>query len=129
MQPPPLLKEIKRYGWPLSPGDSHPNVMLIEPPLGLKPPRRADRLPLEAVAASTSYIHAKTGLDMLKITRFSARWCLPSLLESSNILCITEVDGFRRDVRSLPIEIQVKACAKGLIPDMPALRDQARGQA
>lgn len=37
-----------------------------------------------------------------------------------------EVDGFLRDVRNLPLEIQIEACAKGLIPYVPALRDQAR---
>lgn len=295
--PPPLLKEIKRHGWPLSPGDSYPTVMLVEPPLGLKPPRRADLHQLEAVALalvawieaepqidrlwqlpspkrrrfqvevggtrvpvsigvvassqqgapaptaaastatassaaaptptasapplkvpaalretvdrlleridafcarhlnddyraliheavaalarkrpsplltgrdpswcagvvhaigsanflfdasqsphcsaatiaeffgvapSTSHNHAKKVRDLLKITPFSARWCLPSLLESSNLPWILEVDGFLRDVRTLPIEIQVEACAKGLIPYVPALRDQARGRA
>jgi hypothetical protein len=34
-----------------------------------------------------------------------------------------EVDGFIRDVRQLPLEIQLEACAKGLIPYVPALRD------
>ena len=37
-----------------------------------------------------------------------------------------EVDGFLRDVRSLTLEIQVEACATGLISSVPALRDQAR---
>jgi hypothetical protein len=81
------------------------------------------------VAPSTSHNHAKKVRDLLKITPFSARWCLPSLLESSNLPWILEVDGFLRDVRTLPIEIQVEACAKGLIPYVPALRDQARGRA
>ncbi len=278
--PPPLLQEIKRYGWPLSPGDAYPTVMLIEPPLGLKPPHRADLHQLEAVAlalvawieaepqiarlwqqpspkrrrfqvevadarvpvtlgvvalderpsqppaapaappkvpaalretvdrllvridsfcarhlddeyralihaavaalarkrpsplltgreaswcagvvhaigaanflfdssqsphcsaftiaeyfgvaTSTSQNHAKKVRDLLKITPFSARWCLPSLLESSQIPWILEVDGFLRDVRTLPIEIQAEACAKGLIPYVPALAEQARGRA
>jgi hypothetical protein len=81
------------------------------------------------VATSTSQNHAKKVRDLLKITPFSARWCLPSLLESSQIPWILEVDGFLRDVRTLPIEIQAEACAKGLIPYVPALADQARGRA
>lgn len=268
--PPPLLQEIRRYGWPLAPGDAYPTVMLIEPPQGLKPPRRADlhqleavalalvawieaepqidrlwqqpspkrrrfqvevggaRVPLsigavameeplaqpqpaaalkvpaalretvdrlllridpfcarhldddyralihEAVAAlarkrpsplltgrdaswcagvvhaigaanflfdatqsphcnaatiaahfgvatSTSSNHAKKVRDLLKITPFSPRWCLPSLLDSSEIPWILEVDGLLRDIRSLPIEVQLQAAAKGLIPYVPAL--------
>jgi hypothetical protein len=284
--PAPLLQEIKRYGWPVAPGDAYPTVMLIEPPQVLKPPRRADlqqleavalalvawieaepriarlwqqpspkrrrfqvevggaRLPVtigavameeplaepqpaaaaapkqpaplkvpaalretvdrlllridpfcarhldddyrvlihEAVAAlarkrpsplltgrdaswcagvvhaigaanflfdatqrphcsaatiaahfgvatSTSHNHARKVRDLLKITPFSPRWCLPSLLESSEIPWILEVDGFLRDIRSLPIEVQLQAAAKGLIPYVPALRDQPRGRA
>ena len=287
--PPPLLKEIKRYGWPVARGHAYPTVMLIEPPRGLRPPRRSDLQQLEAVAlalvawidaepriarlweqaapeprriqvalagehlevrigavvpsegslqppagsaapatpataavplkvpaslrqtvdnllaridpfcarhlnddyrvliheavaalarkrpsplltgrepswcagvvhaigsanflfdatqsphcsaatiadhfgvaTSTSHNHAKKVRDLLKITPFSPRWCLPSLLESSEIPWILEVDGFLRDIRSLPIEVQLQAAAKGLIPYVPALRDQARGRA
>lgn len=278
--PPPLLKQIRRYGWPVAPGNAYPTLMLIEPPRGLRPPRRSDLHQLEAVAlalvawieaepqiarlweqpvpkrrrfkvevagervpvtigvvaaaeqpaepqpapavplkvpaalrqtvdnllaridlfcarhlnddyrvliheavaalarkrpsplltgresswcagvvhtigsanflfdpsqsphcsaatiaeffgvaTSTSHNHAKKVRELLKITPFSPRWSLPSLLESSDIPWILEVDGFLRDIRSLPIEIQVKACAKGLIPYVPALRNQARGRA
>ena len=81
------------------------------------------------VATSTSHNHAKKVRDLLKITPFSPRWCLPSLLESSDIPWILEVDGFLRDIRTLPIEVQLQACAKGLIPYVPALGGQARGRA
>ena len=284
--PPPLLQEIKRYGWPVAPGDAYPTGMLIEPPQELKPPRRADLQQLEAVAlalvawieaepqiarlwqqpspkrrrfqvevggervlvsigavamneplaepqsapaapprqpadlkvpaalretvdrllaridpfcarhldddyraliheavaalarkrpsplltgrdaswcagvvhaigsanflfdatqsphcsaatiaahfgvaTSTSHNHAKKVRDLLKITPFSSRWCLPSLLEASQIPWILEVDGFLRDIRSLPIEVQLQAAAKGLIPYVPALRELPRGRA
>ena len=64
--PPPLLQEIKRYGWPLSPGDAYPTVMLIEPPLGLKPPHRADLHQLEAVAlALVAWIEAEPQIARL----------------------------------------------------------------
>jgi hypothetical protein len=284
--PAPLLQEIRRYGWPVAPGDAYPTVMLIEPPQVLKPPRRADLQQLEAVAlalvawieaepqiarlwqqpspkrrrfqvevggarvpvsigavameeplaepqpaaaapprqpaalkvpaalretvdrlllridpfcarhldddyraliheavaalarkrpsplltgrdaswcagvvhaigsanflfdatqsphcsaatiaahfgvaTSTSHNHAKKVRDLLKITPFSSRWCLPSLLEASQIPWILEVDGFLRDIRSLPIEVQLQAAAKGLIPYVPALRGLPRGRA
>jgi hypothetical protein len=81
------------------------------------------------VTTSTSHNHAKKVRDLLKITPFSPRWCLPSLLESSEIAWILEVDGFLRDIRSLPIEVQLQAAAKGLIPYVPALRAQPRGRA
>jgi hypothetical protein len=81
------------------------------------------------VATSTSHNHAKKVRDLLKITPFSPRWCLPSLLESSAIPWILEVDGFLLDIRTLPIEIQLEAADKGLIPYVPALRGQRRGGA
>jgi hypothetical protein len=36
-----------------------------------------------------------------------------------------QVDGFIVDIRTMPLDIQVQACAKGLIPYVPALRDAA----
>lgn len=80
------------------------------------------------VATSTSHNHAKKVRDLLKITPLSPRWCLPSLLESSDIPWILEVDGFLRDIRTLPLDVQLQACAKGLIPYVPALGGQARGR-
>jgi hypothetical protein len=64
--------------------------------------------------------------DLLKITLFSPRWCLHSLLESSEILWILEVDGFLLDIRTLAIKIQLEAAAKGLILYVPALQGQPR---
>lgn len=64
------------------------------------------------VATSTSHNHARKVRDLLKITPW-----------------ILEVDGFLRDIRSLPIEVQLQAAAKGLIPYVPALRAQPRGRA
>ena len=78
------------------------------------------------VAASTGQNHSKKVADLLDIHHFEPRWTLPSLLEESPIPWMVEVDGFIQDVRTLPLEIQIEACAKGLIPYVPALRDQAR---
>lgn len=79
------------------------------------------------VSASTVFNHSKKVRDQLDITPFAPRWLLPSLLEESPIPWMLEVDGFIVDVRTLPVEIQAEACAKGLIPYVPALRDKARG--
>jgi hypothetical protein len=77
------------------------------------------------VSSSTALNHSKKVRDLLDITPFDADWLLPSLLEASSIPWMLEVDGFIRDVRTLPLEIQIEACARGLIPYVPALRDQA----
>ncbi|MEB3331577.1 MAG: DUF6398 domain-containing protein [Synechococcaceae cyanobacterium] len=80
------------------------------------------------IATSTSNNHANKVRDLLDIRPFSIRWSLPELLESSSLPWMLEVDGFLHDVRTLPLELQMQACAMGLIPYVPALRDQARGR-
>ena len=80
------------------------------------------------VSASTAQGHAKKVRELLGIHPFAPLWCLPSVLEQSAIPWMLEVNGFIQDVRRLPLEIQVAACAKGLIPYVPALRDRKPGQ-
>lgn len=64
--PPPLLQEIRRYGWPLAPGDAYPTVMLIESSQELNPPCRADLQQLEAVAlALVAWIEAEPQIARL----------------------------------------------------------------
>ena len=81
------------------------------------------------VSAGTGQAHSKKVRDLLRIAPFTPDWTLPSQLDDSPMVWMVEVDGFIRDVRQLPLEIQVEACAKGLIPYVPALRDQARSNA
>ena len=80
------------------------------------------------VAASTALNHSKKVRDLLDISPFAPRWLLPSVLEESSIPWMLEVDGFIVDVRTLPVEIQAEACAKGLIPYVPAMRNQSHPQ-
>lgn len=77
------------------------------------------------VSAGTGQAHSKKVRDLLRIAPFSPDWTLPSQLDDSPLPWMLEVNGFILDVRSLPLEIQVEACAKGLIPYVPALRDRA----
>ncbi|MFM8605361.1 MAG: DUF6398 domain-containing protein [Cyanobium sp.] len=74
------------------------------------------------VSASTAQAHSKKVRELLNIHPFSPHWTLPSLLERSAIPWMLEVDGFIRDVRTLPLEVQIAACARGLIPYVPALK-------
>ena len=53
-------------------------------------------------------------------------WATPEFLradviDSSSMVWFIEIDGFILDVRSLPVEIQAQAFAKGIIPYIPAL--------
>lgn len=81
------------------------------------------------VSAGTGQAHSKKVRDLLRIAPFSPDWTLPSQLDDSPMAWMVEVDGFICDVRSLPLEIQLEACARGVIPYVPALRDQARSNA
>jgi hypothetical protein len=61
--------------------------------------------------------------ELLRIGIFDPKWTLPSQLDNTPMAWMVEVDGLISDIRTLPIELQVEACAKGLIPYVPALRD------
>ena len=78
------------------------------------------------VSNQTGQAHSKKVRDLLKIGMFDAKWALPSQLDNSPMAWMLEVDGFILDIRTMPLEIQIEACAKGLIPYVLALRD--RGQ-
>jgi hypothetical protein len=78
-----------------------------------------------AVSAGTGQVHSKKVRDLLRIAPFSPEWTLPSQLDDSPLPWMLEVNGYILDVRSLPLEVQLEACAKGLIPYVPALRDRA----
>jgi hypothetical protein len=43
-------------------------------------------------------------------------------MDANPMVWMVEVDGFIRDARSLPLQIQEIAYAKGLIPYIPALK-------
>lgn len=78
------------------------------------------------VSPQTGQAHSKKVRDLLKIGYFSPRWTRPSRLDESPLAWMLEVNGFMVDIRTMPLEIQLQACAKGLIPYVPALRDRAR---
>lgn len=59
---------------------------------------------------------------MVKLYHFDPAWTLPSLLESSPLTWMLELNGFTIDVRYAPREIQELAFKKGLIPYIPADR-------
>lgn len=78
------------------------------------------------VSASTGQNHSRKVRQMLDIGPFAPNWTLPHLLEESAMPWMLEVNGVLLDVRTLPLEIQQQAFAKGFIPYVPALRNRAR---
>jgi hypothetical protein len=77
------------------------------------------------VSAQTGQAHSKKVRDLLRISAFDPKWTLPSRLDNSPMAWMLQVDGFIVDIRTMQLDIQVQACAKGLIPYVPALRDAA----
>ena len=75
------------------------------------------------VSSQTGQAHSKKIRDLLRIGTFDPKWILPSQLDNSPMAWMLEVNGFMLDIRTMPLEIQIEACAKGLIPYVPALRD------
>ncbi|MFN7678863.1 MAG: DUF6398 domain-containing protein [Cyanobacteriota bacterium] len=81
------------------------------------------------VSAGTGQAHSKKVRDLLRIRPFSPQWTLPSQLDASPMVWMLEVNGFIQDIRFLPLEVQMEACARGLIPYVPALRERFKAMA
>lgn len=74
------------------------------------------------VSAQTGQSYSKKVRDLLKMRPFEAKWTLPSKIDESPLCWMIQYNGFIVDARSMPLEIQIQACAKGLIPYVPAMR-------
>ena len=61
---------------------------------------------------------------MLKIHQLDPNWTLPSRLDDNPMVWMLQVNGFMVDVRHAPREVQEIAFNKGLIPYIPADRQQ-----
>jgi Domain of unknown function (DUF6398) len=60
----------------------------------------------------------------LRIHQFDPNWSLPSQLHDNPMVWLLEVNGFSIDIRHAPREVQEVAFKKGLIPYIPADRQQ-----
>ncbi len=76
------------------------------------------------VAASTAAAKAAEIQKALKIRMYDAEWCLPSMVKDNPMIWIVSVNGLAVDARHLPLEYQVACYEKGLIPYIPALREE-----
>jgi hypothetical protein len=61
---------------------------------------------------------------LLKIHHLDPNWTLPSRLEDNPLVWMLEVNGLMVDIRAAPREVQEIAFRKGLIPYIPADRQQ-----
>ncbi|MFH1860810.1 MAG: DUF6398 domain-containing protein [bacterium] len=79
------------------------------------------------VSKNTGAAKSKEVRDHLKMNRFDATWCLPSKLDSHPMAWMLTINGFIVDVRSMSREVQEIAYEKGLIPYIPADKEEQDG--
>jgi hypothetical protein len=91
------------------------------------PHMRADELCKKiGVSQQTASGRAQKIRAMLDIFQMHPDWTLSSRVDRNPIIWILKVNGYMVDIRSMPREVQVIAFEKGLIPYIPADRDEER---
>ena len=75
------------------------------------------------VAPSTVTGKSKQIRDMFKITQADPHWTLPSQMDSNPMIWYLEVNGLLVDIRQMPMDLQLQAYDKGLIPYIPSLKN------
>jgi len=89
------------------------------------PHMRADELCKRiGVSQQTASGRAQKIREMLDIFQMHPDWTLPSLMDHNPLVWILNVNGMMVDIRHMPREAQVVAFEKGLIPYIPADRQQ-----
>jgi hypothetical protein len=76
------------------------------------------------VSPASGSAKAKAIRDLLRLRSFDPDWTLPSRMDDNPLVWMLEVNGFLVDIRHAPREAQVVAFQKGLIPYIPADRQQ-----
>lgn len=71
------------------------------------------------VGKSTASGKSKQIREMLNMSQLDCEWMLPSQMEHFSPIWYVMVNGFIEDIRTMPLEVQEIALAKGLIPYLP----------
>lgn len=79
------------------------------------------------IGESTGQSKSKEIRNLLKMGSMSPEWTLPSILADNPLAWLVQVNGLIVDIRGMPIELQQRAVEKGLIPYIPAERNEAAG--
>ncbi len=79
------------------------------------------------VGQSTASAKARVISQALDTRRLDPNWCLPSLMDQNPLVWMAQVNGYLVDLRHMPCEVQEIAFEKGMIPYIPADRDQNSG--
>jgi len=76
------------------------------------------------ISESSGAAKLATIRKMLNIHPLDHEWTLPSRMDDNPLVWMLNVNGLMMDVRQAPREVQEIACNKGLIPYIPADRQQ-----
>ena len=90
------------------------------------PHMRADELCRKiGVSQQTASGRAQKIRHMLDIFQLHPDWTLPSRVDDNPMIWILKVNGYMVDIRSMPRQVQEIAFEKGLIPYIPADREES----
>jgi hypothetical protein len=76
------------------------------------------------VSQASGSAKAKAIRDLLRLRPFDPEWTLPSRMDDNPLVWMLSVNGLLMDIRQAPREAQEVAFRKGLIPYIPADRQQ-----
>lgn len=76
------------------------------------------------VSPASGSAKSKAIRDLLTLRPFDPEWCLPSRMDDNPLVWMLTVNGLLMDIRHAPREAQEVAFQKGLIPYIPADRQQ-----
>lgn len=79
------------------------------------------------VSMATMQAKKKVIWDGLDLMQLHPDWCLSSFVDDNPMIWMLKVNGFIMDIRTAPREVQAVAYEKGLIPYIPADREDAAG--
>jgi len=80
------------------------------------------------VSQQTMQAKSKIIRDELDLIQLDPDWCLPALLENNPLVWMLDVNGFVMDIRAAPREAQEEAYRQGLIPYIPADRQEPESE-
>ncbi|MBN2269137.1 MAG: hypothetical protein JXN61_00895 [Sedimentisphaerales bacterium] len=77
-----------------------------------------------AISQGTMTAKSKEIRDALDMIPLDPEWCISAMLEDNPLVWIVDVDGLMVDIRMMPREAQEEAYLLGLIPYIPADRQE-----
>ena len=122
------LEKGKPAGWACGIVHALGMVNFLQDPT-LSPHMTSARI-AEGFGVSQQTMQAKSRIirDELDLIQLDPGWCLPSLLKDNPLVWMFEFDGFVMDIRMAPREVQEKAYHNGLIPYIPADRQEPESE-